>query len=179
MPPDALVPPAARATTSWYLSPPADPLALVGVAWGRGADPFAQEHGFVVWERFDGQTPAWRAVYAFTDEPPSGVLGIRLSTGDLTADGTPDALTFEDMGGSGGCGTWRVISPTAGAASQIFRRQTCDTEVTNSSGTLKIREAVFAPGDSHCCPSSYRIAILRWDGRRWHPIQASGGDASP
>jgi hypothetical protein len=178
VPPEALVPPGASVNSTWTLMPPGDPVALVGLAWGRGADPFAQEHGFVVWERFE-QAPPWRAVYAFTDEPSKGVLGVRVALGDLTDDGAQDALTFEDTGGSGGCGTWRVISPTDGAANEIFRRQTCDTQIINSAGTLKIRQDVFEPGDAHCCPSSVHITILRWDGQTFVTIkEADSGGAS-
>ena len=79
--------------------------------------------------------------------------------------GSNDALTFEDTDGSGACGTWRVVSPTEGAVTELFRQQTCDTQIINSAGTLKIRQAVFAPGDAHCCPSSFHVTILRWNGQ--------------
>jgi hypothetical protein len=178
VPPEALIPPEASVTSTWTLVPPDDPIALIGVAWSRGADPFAAEHGFVVWERFE-QTPPWRAVYGFTDTPKKDVVGVRFNVDDLTADGIPDALTFEDTGGSGACGTWRVISPSDGAATEIFRQQTCDTQIINSAGTLKIRQAVFAPDDAHCCPSSFHITILRWNGQAFVTIrEADSGGAS-
>ena len=167
VPPSALVPPGASVTASWTMSPPADPLALIGLAWGRGSDPFSEQRGFVVWERFEGQTPAWRAVYAFTDRPARGILGIQLSPGDLTGDGIDDVLTFEDAGGSGGCGMWRVVTPTAGVAEQIYRQPTCDTQIVNTGGALRVQEAVYQPGDAHCCPSSYLLTTLRWNGDRW------------
>lgn len=172
VPPEALVPPEGSVTSTWTMTPPDDPIALIGVAWSRGADPFAAEHGFVVWERFE-LTPPWRAVYGFSDKPSKGVFAVRFSLDDLTADGIPDALTFEDTGGSGACGTWRVISPTDGATTEIFRQQTCDTQIINSAGTLKIRQAVFAPGDAHCCPSSFHITILRWNGQAFVTIRES------
>jgi hypothetical protein len=118
-------------------------------------------------------------VYGFTDTPKKDVVGVRFNVDDLTADGIPDALTFEDTGGSGACGTWRVISPSDGAATEIFRQQTCDTQIINSAGTLKIRQAVFAPDDAHCCPSSFHITILRWNGQAFVTIrEADSGGAS-
>ncbi len=83
--------------------------------------------------------------------------------GDATGDGSPDALTFEDTGGSGVCGTWRVIDLAANAA--VFTRKTCDTTIDLSSDPpgLVVREAVFAPGDAHCCPSSTKTSVLTFD----------------
>ncbi len=158
-----LLPPGAQIARTWFLAPPTEQLALIGLAWGRGEDPFAREQGFVVWMRFE-EGPAWRAVYAFTDPAAEGVFGIRLQTGDLTGDSIDDALTFEDTGGSGACGTWRVISPTSAGASQVFRRRTCDTEIAIEGGVLRVREAVFDEGDAHCCPSAFRITRFLWDG---------------
>jgi hypothetical protein len=165
-----LLPPGANVTASWTMTPPQDPLALIALAWARGSDPFSQEHGFVVWERFDGEAPPWRAVYGFTDPPSRGILAIQLSEGDLTHDGVEDVLTFEDAGGSGSCGTWRVIAPSAGSAEQIYHQPTCDTQVVNTGGSLKIQQAVYKPGDAHCCPSSYLLTTLRWDGSGWRVV---------
>jgi hypothetical protein len=163
LPPEALVPPGAVVTASHVLegaesAPPA--LALV---WLRGDDPFAAEHGLVVWEWFD-EAPAWRVVYAFTDPPSRGVLGIRIEPGDATRDGVDDVLSLEDLGGSGACGLWRVVATGAGVAEEIWRLRGCDTQVRFSRGGLEVREAVFRPGDAHCCPSAYRISRLSWDG---------------
>ncbi len=177
VPANALVPPDAQVTSSWTMSPPKDPIALVGLAWSRGNDPFAQEHGFVVWERF-GDGPPWRAVYAYTDPPPKRVLGIRIQAGDLTGDGVDDVLTFEDTGGSGACGVWRVISPTAGSATQLLRKHTCDTEIDNGAGLLEIRRAVYQPGDAHCCPSSFETTVLKWDGQTWRQLEQTTTSAS-
>lgn len=176
VPPEALVPAGASVSSTWTMTPPGDPVALIGVAWGRGSGLVHVEHGFVVWERFE-QTPPWRAVYGFTDRPSKDVFAVRLSLGDLTADGIDDALTFEDMDGSGGCGTWRVVSPTDGAVTELFRQQTCDTQIINSAGTLKIRQAVFAPGDAHCCPSSFHITILRWNGQDFVTIREADSNS--
>ncbi len=161
-----LLPPGAQATSVSRLSPPQGPVPQIVAAWTRGSNPFAAEHGLVVWQRFDAGRP-WRVVYAFTDGPASGVLGVRFETGDLTGDGVADVLAFEDTGGSGGCGVWRAVETGPGVATGIFRRATCDAQVRIEAGALTIREAMFAPGDAHCCPSSFRTTTLRWDGTAW------------
>ena len=169
LPVEALAPPGAEITSTSYLTPPEDPVAQVGVAWTRGADPFAAEHGFAVWQRFPDRPP-WRVVYAFTDPPAAGVLGVRFEAAELTGDAVVDALTFEDIGGSGACGVWRVVESGPGFATQIFRRRTCDTEIQVADGALRIRAAVYEPGDSHCCPSRFRTTTIRWDGETWNVI---------
>jgi hypothetical protein len=161
-----LVPPGAEVTTAWRLPPSTDQVPQIALAWTRGVDPFSSEHGFEVWQQFPDKPP-WRVVYAFTDPPARGVLGVRLDVGDVTGDAVPDTLTFEDQGGSGGCGVWRVIQSGVGFAISILRRMTCDTQIQIASGTLMVRTAVYGPGDSHCCPSKFRTTTIRWDGTAW------------
>jgi hypothetical protein len=161
-----LVPVGAEVTTVRRLSPTSDRVSQIALAWTRGLDPFSSEHGFELWQLFL-DAPAWRVVYAFTDAATDGVLGVRFDVGDLTGDAIPDALTFEDKGGSGGCGVWRVVRSGAGFATPIFHRSTCDTEIELASGTLRIRAAEYEPNDSHCCPSRFRTTTIRWDGSGW------------
>ena len=161
-----LVPVGAEVTTAWRLPPTVDQVPQIALAWTRGVDPFSSEHGFEVWQLFLDKPP-WRLVYAFTDAASEGVLGVRFDVGDVTGDAIPDALTFEDKGGSGGCGVWRVVRSGVGFATPIFRRSTCDTEIEIASGTLRIRAAEYEPGDSHCCPSRFRTTTIRWDGTGW------------
>jgi len=159
-----LAPPGAEITSVSVLATPDDPVDQIAFAWRRGEDPFASQQGFVLWQRQDPD-PAWQALYAFTDGPATGVLGIDLDSADLTADGVPDLLTFEQTGGTGACGTWRVIAPRPGAADQVFRKETCDTTIAIAGDGLQVREAVFGPDDAHCCPSAFRVSRLEWDGR--------------
>lgn len=158
-----LAPPGAEVTHSAVSVTPDDPLDQIALTWRRGDDPFAAEQGFVVWQRFESG-PTWRAVYAFTDKPAKGVLGIDLETGDLTGDGIPDAFTLEQRGGTGACGTWRVIASAPEAATEVFRRSACDTEIRVDGTRLALRENVYEPDDPHCCPSAIRYAVLEWDG---------------
>ncbi len=162
LPADALVPAAATPTDLWpAVGTDGAQFAVIAFEF-PGDDPFRAERGLVVWRRFD-DPPAWRAVYGFTDPADAGVLGIHALIGDATADGSPDALTFEDTGGSGACGTWRVLDLAANTG--VFRRTTCDTTIDLSSDPvgLVVREAVFAPEDAHCCPSATRISVLTFD----------------
>jgi hypothetical protein len=160
-----LAPPGAEITFTTLQTTPQDPIDQIALAWRLGADPFASTQGLVVWQRFDG--PEWRALYAFTDRPRRGVLGITMEPGDLTGDGIADLLTSEHTGGTGACGTWRVVASEPGGATEILRRDACDTEIVIAAGDLRIREAIYEPGDPHCCPSAFRITTLRWDGEGW------------
>ncbi|HJS27060.1 MAG TPA: hypothetical protein VJ913_08050 [Actinomycetota bacterium] len=160
-----LVPPQAEITFTTLQTTPQDPIDQVALAWRRGADAFASTHGFVVWQRSEG--PAWRALYAFTDRPRSGVLGITMEPGDLTNDGIADLLTSEHTGGTGACGRWRVVTSLPGNAAEIYRKEACDTQIAIAGGDLRIREAVYEPGDPHCCPSAFRVTTLRWNGEDW------------
>jgi hypothetical protein len=160
-----LVPPGSTVmSTSFTGGESASPLEQVAFTWRRGEDPFAAEQGFVVWQRFETDPP-WRAVYAFTDAPSEGVLAVDLETMDITRDQIPDFLTLERSGGSGDCGTWRVIVPAAGGTSEVFRRTGCDMQIDIVGDHLEMHEAVYRPRDPHCCPSAYRITTFEWDGQ--------------
>ena len=168
-----LIPPGAEGTIAVRQTRPTDPIDQLAVAWRRGSDdPFAPEVGLVVWQRFGEADTEWRAVYAFTDRPREGVLGLRVVPADLTADGIDDLLTEEQRGGSGACATWRVIASEAGSATEILRREGCDMEVSAVEGALEIREAVYEPGDPHCCPTAYRTTVLGWDGQAWAEVSS-------
>jgi hypothetical protein len=138
-------------------------LTQVAVAWYRGEDPFARESGLVIWQRFP-DPPAWRAVFAATNRPDHGVLGIALEQEDLTGDGIPDLLVREDMGGTGACARWRVLVSLTGSAEEAWRHEACDTTVDVARGRLVVQEAVFGPDDPHCCPGLFRLRTLSFDG---------------
>jgi hypothetical protein len=172
LPRHAVLPPGATETASHVLDGDGEGPDTLALAWARRDDPLAAERGLVIWQRFP-QRPAWRAVYAFTDPPERGVLGIRLEPGDVTGDGVDDLLSFEDIGGSGGCGTWRVVVTAEPGAAEVWRRRGCDTQVRLSRGRVEVREAVFEPGDAHCCPSAYRISRLAWDGETLTEVRST------
>lgn len=161
-----LVPADSELTTRVVLPSAGEAPDEVAVAYVIGPDPFAAEHGFAIWQRF-AQAPAWSVVFAFVDAPDDAVLGIEVQSGDLTGDGHPEAMTFEQTGGSGACGRWRVVATLAGETEQVFSRRTCDTEILIVGDALEVREAVFGPDDPHCCPSAFRYTTLEWDGSRF------------
>jgi hypothetical protein len=151
IPPGSLIPPGTSVTDVWYADTTAAQTILVAYV-EPGTDPLRQEHALVVWRRFEGEPVPWRPVFGIRDTPERGVLAIRAVIGDATGDGSPDALTFEDMGGSGACGTWRVLDLAANV--QVFKRKTCDTTIdlsTDPAG-LSVREAVYEPGDARRRP---------------------------
>lgn len=158
-----LVPPDAQVTARVELPSAGGVPDQIAVAYAIGDDPFAAEHGFALWQRF-AEPPAWSVVLAFVDAPEDGVLGIVVRGGDLTGDGHADVLTFEDTGGSGACGRWRVLATIDGDARQLFSKRTCDTDIALVPGALAMREAVYEPDDAHCCPSAFRTTTLEWDG---------------
>jgi hypothetical protein len=166
----ALVPPGASSANTSVLVTPEDPVDQIALTW-LDEEPSGRRTGLIVWQRFAGP-PVWRAVYAFTDPARKGVFGIRVDIGDVTRDRISDLLSFEDVGGSGACGTYRVITSVPGDATEIFRRDTCDTEIAISRGDLRVLEAVYRADDPHCCPSAFRTTVLRWNGSSWVEISS-------
>jgi hypothetical protein len=163
LPAEALVPAGTAPSELWPVVAP-DGTQFALVAWAEPSDdPFRQARGMIVWRRFDA-APPWRPVFGISAAPDAGVVQIRATIGDATGDGSPDALTFEDTGGSGACGVWRVLDLASNA--QVFERRTCDTTIDLSPDPvgLTVREAVFEEGDAHCCPSEFTISILKFDG---------------
>jgi hypothetical protein len=146
-----------------------DPIEQIVLTWSDGG-PLRRRNGLIVWQRSEDE--GWHAVYAFTDPARLGVFGIRVDVGELTDDAIADVLSFEDVGGSGACGTYRVIASSPGDASEIFRRDACDTQMAISGGDLRIREAVFHADDPHCCPSAFRESTLRWNGTSWDEVSS-------
>jgi hypothetical protein len=166
-----------RADVTGTSFPSAD---TVVVTYASGDDPFAREQGLVVWRRFPGEQDPWRARFGFRDAPSAGVLGIQVETADVTGDGEPDAISFENVGGSGVCGTWRVLALSAEADGQTYERDLCDATVAASAKPVGIRvtESVFAADDPHCCPSATRTTTFEWTGTRWRRVSTettSGG----
>ncbi len=159
----SLVPAATEPAGSWFARTAAGDAIVV--AWQvPGADPFRTDRGFAVWRHTDDPVAPWRPVYAAAypaDRHP--VLGITVAIGDVTGDGSEDALVFAETGGSGACGTYVAVDAAAGTP--VFRRTVCDTtiEVSSEPAGLVVTEAVYAHGDPHCCPSATRTTVLQRD----------------
>jgi hypothetical protein len=163
LPAEALVPVGTTPSELWPVVA-SDGTQFALVAFEESSeDPLRQPRGLIVWRRFE-DAPPWRPVLGITDDADTGVVQITATIGDATGDGSPDALTFEDTGGSGACGVWRVLDLAANA--QVFERRTCDTTIETSADPvgLIVNEAVFEGGDAHCCPSAFTVSILEFDG---------------
>lgn len=162
VPAASLVPSDATVEGTWFADTSSG--ATILVAFTRGADVFGSEQALLVWRRFDAN-PHWQPVMAVDEPAGEGVLGITVTLGDATGDHSLDALAFESTGGSGGCGTWRLLD--LAAATDVWDLvAACDTQVSFSShpAGLQMTKAVFKPGDAHCCPSRYRISELEYEG---------------
>jgi hypothetical protein len=158
-----LIPEASRLSGSWFPPTAGGRPDMILVAYSTGNDPFRQTHGLVEWVRFTAR-PFWRATYAIAYPPSAGVLGISVQLGNAKGDGSPDALVFASTGGSGNCGLWSVID--LAASSEVLDRTLCDATITFSTDPvgLNLAQAIFAPTDPHCCPSSTRFSVLTWSG---------------
>jgi hypothetical protein len=129
-------------------------------------DPFVQARGLVEWRRNEGAEPPWTPVFGIAHAKDEGILGFEAVVGDATGDGSSDLLIQEATGGSGACGTWRVIDLTA--ATERWTKALCDARVDLHVDPVGIAllEAVYAPEDPHCCPSEFRSTVLVYeDGR--------------
>jgi hypothetical protein len=174
VPAAALTPIGAVVTGSWTASISAG--EAIVVAWTfPGKNPFRQDRGVAAWRRFDDGGPPWRPVWgvAFDARRASPVLGVDAQLADVSGDGSADALVLASMGGSGGCGTTFAVDLVA--AAQIYRSQGCDRTIEPSSDPvgLRVREAVYAPGDPHCCPSGFRETVLVYEDGSWGTASSS------
>jgi hypothetical protein len=169
----ALIPLKSTAGASWTASTESGDAIVV--AWEfPGEDPFHEDRGVVAWRRFDDGDPPWRPVWGVSfPARRTPVLGVDTQLADVTGDGSTDAVVFASTGGSGGCGTTFVVDLAAGT--QAYRSAGCDRtiEPTEAPAGLLIREAVYAPGDPHCCPSAFRETTLVYNNGTWQTASTS------
>jgi hypothetical protein len=174
VPAAALIPLKAHVTGRWGTSTAAGD-ALV-VAWEMpGGDPFRRDRGVVAWRRFAGGGAPWRPVWgeAFRAHAQESVLGLDTALADVTGDGSADALVTASIGGSGACTTVYAVDLAIGQL--VYRSRGCDRVVepsVNRAG-LHVREAVYAPGDPHCCPSGFRDRVLVYENGAWQTASSS------
>jgi len=156
----ALVPLKAQVTGSWRASTSAGDAIVV--AWEMpGSDPFRTDRGIAAWRRFDDGGAPWRPVWGHAypiDRAP--VENVSAQVADVTGDGSDDAVILAETGGSGACGTTSVVDLATGAV--VYRSSGCDRTIDPSADPpgLVVREAVYRPGDAHCCPSTVRTTVL-------------------
>ncbi|MEX0984151.1 MAG: hypothetical protein WD096_03795 [Actinomycetota bacterium] len=160
VPAAALVPLRAQVTGTWFAATSGGEAMIV--AWQvPGEDPFRVARGVAAWRRFaDGGAP-WRPVWGTSYRVNDRVLGLEASTGDVTGDGSDEIVLFAATGGTGTCGSYAVVD--LGTGSQIYERpEVCDARLEPAPGIpgLLLSEAVFGPGDPHCCPSGMKVTTL-------------------
>lgn len=160
VPAAALVPLKTEVTGTWY-GVASNGEAIV-VAWQvPGRDPLRLARGYAVWRRFaDG----WAPIHAELLPRSAGVLGISGTPTEVTGDGSDDVILRLDTGGSGSCARTIVLELATGA--EAYDEEGCDRAVEPHAGPtgLLVTEAVFEPGDPHCCPSAFRESVLTYVG---------------
>jgi hypothetical protein len=160
VPTAALIPLKAEVTGSWHATTSAGDAIVV--AWEMpGPDPFRLDRGIAAWRRFDDGGAPWRPVWGRAY--PAGrspLQNLTAQIADVTGDGSDDAVILAETGGSGACGTTTVVD--LATAAQAYRSEGCDRTVDPSVDPvgLTLREAVYRPGDAHCCPSKVRTTVL-------------------
>jgi hypothetical protein len=166
LPPRELIPTGADVTGEWFAF--TDRGAALLIAWVEpGTDYSRLPRGFAVWRHFDAE-PHWRTSLITRHDPEDGIQEIQIATGDLTGDGSDDALVFEGIGGSGACGRWSVVD--LDRVEETYRRDVCDGRIEPGppgSPGLVLTESVYRQGDAHCCPSAIRRTTLIWTGTTW------------
>jgi hypothetical protein len=170
VPPAALIPLKAEVTGNWRATTSAGDAIIV--AWEMpGPDPFRLDRGIAVWRRFDDGGAPWRPVwgraYAAAHAP---LQNLSAQIADVTGDGSDDAVIFAETGGSGSCGTTSVVD--LATAASVYRSEGCDRSVDPNADPvgLALREAVYRPGDAHCCPSKVRTTVLVDADGTWQPV---------
>ena len=167
LPADALVPVGATVDGEWLAF--TDDGVMVVVAWFVPGDDITHlARGFAVWRRASAE-PHWRPTFLETSGR-HGLSEIRITTADVTGDGSDEVIAFEGApaGGTGGCGTWLVIRLPE--SDRIYRRALCDGAVQpgpDGAPGLVLTRSVYRPEDAHCCPSAVRTTTLAWTGSGW------------
>jgi hypothetical protein len=177
VPAAALVPLTAEVTGSWDAATSAGDAIVV--AWAMpGPDPFRLDRGIAAWRRFDDGGAPWRPVWGAAYPARRDALqNLTADVADVTGDGSADAIVTAEIGGSGACGTVSVVELTSG--SRVYRSAGCDRIVTASTDPvgLTIREAVYRPGDAHCCPSAVRTTVLADVDGEWTTVRSTTSPA--
>lgn len=166
LPPEELIPTGADVTGEWFAFTHRG--AAVLIAWVEPGTDYARlPRGFAVWRHFDAG-PHWRTALVTRHDPEDGIQEIQITTGDLTGDGSDDALIFEGVGGSGACGRWSVVD--LARVQETYRMDLCDGRIEPGppgAPGLVLTGAVYRQGDAHCCPSAIRRTTLTWTGTGW------------
>lgn len=168
-----------RLVVTWSIRPRHFPEEVTRTGlfiWQPRADPLTNPGLLHSWElafALNLRSQAGRVVVgrpsAWTRQRSSGAY-ISSTTGDLTRDGYPEILTFEASTGSGGCGTWRVLSGQDGVIESLLRRETCEADWAIRHGNLRIDQSYQPKGCRAIHGCARRRTVLRWDGADFERI---------
>jgi hypothetical protein len=170
-----LVPTDAEVQESWRLPAAGGVSEQVVVTWARPqGSPQPNEYGLTLWQSEGG---AWRRLYRFNAPPflrngDLEVHGIGVAVKDVSGDGHLDLLSWQDLGGTAGHGTYRLVITAKGSAREVLRREnnTDDETVGVRAGALivdrGVRGSEGGPQSIHPGYERWRRTSYRWDGRR-------------
>lgn len=179
-----LVPAGAGIMGAWFV-PATDELGpMVVLTWTRGGEgePYVQQEGLGVWHytaRTDGGG-AWRVGYVLLRRP-SDISDVAVHLGDVTGDGHKDVVFVVDLGGTAGCGPWRVVSRHGGGVREVFHRYICEGGIRIARGELLIERPVYrkdCPG-VHGCRDRHRRIIARWNGSEFEIVSRGVAPGAP
>ncbi len=165
-----LIPGDAEVVQSWSIPPGGGITPQVAIAWQRTAlvSSSLSTSGLVIWQRVR-QTRDWRVVYSL-GFPVNRVSGVYARAGDVNGDRHADLLLFEDMGGSAGCGVYRLLSSVRSRFEQLLVRRGCfdNTRIRIRRGSLVMYDGLIRDprtlNQIHCCWTTWLRTTMRWRG---------------
>ena len=165
-----LIPRDAEVVRAWHIPAGGGIGRQVAIEWqrislaGSGLD----TGGLVVWQQAK-RVRSWRLAYSLPF-PAHRVSFLYARAGDVNGDHHADLLLFEDMGGSAGCGVYRLLAVVRGRLEQLLARRGCfdNTRVRIGSGALVMYDGLVRDPRTldqiHCCWTTWLETTLRWRG---------------
>jgi hypothetical protein len=97
-----------------------------------------------------------------------GLFELNRYVGDATGDGKPDTFVVVSGIGCGSCHDQTGLGFTGNSLIYEERYGVDATIRVLGDGFIKVL-ADYSEGDALCCPSSYRLTQMLWDGARFVP----------
>ncbi|HEX2467876.1 MAG TPA: hypothetical protein VHJ54_06695 [Solirubrobacterales bacterium] len=94
----------------------------------------------------------------------SGYVVVEVICRDLTADGPVEMVTELDCCAGGAPTPWAIFVADERGWQLAFYRSGIQATLSVRSGAVVERSPAYAPGEPTCCPSSFRLGRIRWDG---------------
>jgi hypothetical protein len=165
-----LVPKDAEVVRAWRIPAGGSMPPQVAIQWQRVslAGSSLDTGGFVIWQQAR-RARGWQLVYSLPF-PAFRVSFLYVRAGDVNGDRHAELLLFEDMGGSAGCGVYRLLATTHRGARQLLARRGCadNTRVRISQGSLVMYDGLVRDprtlNQIHCCWTTWLRTTMRWRG---------------